>query len=34
MRRGVTLKPIRITPDEQLTLEASVSRPTTARALR
>lgn len=33
MRRGVPLKPVRITPDEALTLEAWVRRPTTARAL-
>ena len=33
MRRGVTLKPIRITADEQRTLEAWMRRPTTARAL-
>lgn len=33
MRRGVTLKPLHITPDEQQTLEAWLRRPTTARAL-
>lgn len=33
MRRGVTLKPVQITPDEQRTLEAWLRRPTTARAL-